>query len=194
MDPRQQAPDADAKVDQGEVDPEVALPDGRGHDGPDHGVEARPEDATRRAEQAQSHRGHHRRGGEGEQYVAEHLRRHAGEDDASGAEPVDEGAGGSDNGHTDDGRHRQQAAGGLDREAADLIEIDEAKRQHEPRAQCLDGHSGQQELAIARQVVPERRQGRAFTCGGGHRPQYGQATHRPRGADRVRAVLGPVRE
>lgn len=110
MDPASSPPDADAQVDQGEVDPEVALSDARRHHCADHGIEAGPEDATRGAEQGQGQRGHQRGGGEREQDVAEHLSRHAGEDDASCAEPVDEGAGRPDDGHTDDGRHRQQAA------------------------------------------------------------------------------------
>src|SRR5450631_2321699 len=64
---------------------------------------------------------------------------HAGEDDAPGTEPVDEGSCRTDYGHTGDGRHCQQAAGGLDREPAHLVQIDESERQHQTGAERLDG-------------------------------------------------------
>jgi hypothetical protein len=47
-------PDADAQGEQGEVDPELALPDTRRYDGADHGVEAGPEDATCSAHQGRA--------------------------------------------------------------------------------------------------------------------------------------------
>src|SRR5450759_5658069 len=52
--PGQQSSNADAQVDQGEVDPEVPLADGRRHHRTDHGVEARPEDAACGPEQSLS--------------------------------------------------------------------------------------------------------------------------------------------
>ena len=82
------------RVDQSEVDPEVALPDARPYDGADRGIEAGPQDATCSAEQAQGQCGRQRGEGEREQDVAEHLGQDAGKDDASCPEPVDESAGG----------------------------------------------------------------------------------------------------
>jgi len=190
--PRQHAPETDAQVDQGEVDPEIALPDARRHHCADHGIEARPEDATRGAEQSHGQGGHQGSGGKREQDVAKHLCRHAGEDDPPGAEPVDEGSGWAHDGHPSDGGHRQQAAGRLNRESTYLVQVDEAERQHQPGAQRLDGDSRQKELAVAWQVVPERHQRGVLTCRGGHRLEYGHGDDNPQTLFGQRRRLGQL--
>jgi hypothetical protein len=103
------------------------------------------------AQLAQRPGGHVRGGGEREQDVADHLGRHAGQDDPPRAQSVDHGPVRSDDDHADDGRNGQQASGALDGEPAHLVEVDEAEWQDQPGAKRLDGDRGQQE----RQVAPE---------------------------------------
>jgi hypothetical protein len=91
--------DADAQVDQGEADTDAALPDARWHYCSDQGVEAGPEDATRSAQQAQGQCSRQRCEGEREQTLPSIWAAMPARDDASGDEPVDEGAGRPDDGH-----------------------------------------------------------------------------------------------
>jgi hypothetical protein len=141
-----------------EVDPEIALPDARRNDGADHGIETGQKTPPGGTHQAQSQGSAQRGEGEREKDVAEHLRRHGGQDDASCPEPVDEGARRPDDGHAHDGRHGVQAAGCLDRERAHGVQGDEAQRQHQAGPQSLDNDGRQKESPVARQVVLEGRQ------------------------------------
>src|SRR5664280_296399 len=137
-------PDADAQGEQDEVDPELALPDTRRYDGADHGVEAGPEDAT-----CGAHQGRASSAISGARENASRTLAKMPARTIRRAPSRSMSRRRTDNGRTDDGRHGEQAVGCLDPEPAHLMQVDEAERQHQPRAQRLDGDSGQKEHRAA---------------------------------------------
>ena len=109
--------------------------------------------------------------GEREHQVAHDQQHQDAEDDPAGAEPVDRAAARSDDQQAHQGWQREQQAHVREREPADLVEIDDVERQHQPGADELDHHDREQQPALARQLPPERAQAPV-----GHRA--GRVAHR----------------
>jgi hypothetical protein len=109
--------------------------------------------------------------GEGEHHVRDDLEDQRPDQDPAGAEPVDRGAPRPDDQEPDQRRQPEQQANVPEGDVADLVEVDDVEREHQAGADELEDDDRQEQLPLARQVVPEGGEGRS---GGGllaHRVQ-----------------------
>ena len=170
------AADADAEVEQREVHAEVALAQLARDEVADEGVRRRPDDAEAVAEDRQREGGlaHGRRAGQ--QHVGDGECDETAGIDPAGSDSVDERPDGRDDGDAHARLECEQQPHGLEGDAADLVEVDDHERQDEARADRLEDDRRDEQLAVAGQVMPERREPR---CGGGragHPPSLAAGT------------------
>ena len=153
--------DADAEVEQREVDAEVALALLGRDEVADERARRRPHDAEAVAHEHERHGRLPGRRRERQQDVGDEQRDEAARIDPTRSDPVDERPRRRDEHDAHAGLERQQQAHRLERDAAHLVEVDDHERQDEARADRLEDDGRDEQLALARQVVPERGQPRS---------------------------------
>ena len=154
----QDAADADAEVEQGEVDAEVPLPQVARDDRADQGLDGRPDDpagepqqhaARRRAQLGRGRRQRHLRGD---------LDDEATDDDDPRTDAIEKRADRPDDEQSDKSRQGQQQTDPGQLEPPYLVQVDDVERHDQAVPDEVDDDRRQEELALARQVVPERAQ------------------------------------